>query len=138
MRRFIAVAVAGVALFGVTAQASAQVPAPKVTINGLVDFATSVSKNWAGLDVTDGGKDKMWYSRQRGVFTITGEVGRTKGVWAIELDGVNGAGQFTAPGNTNNFDLDTDLNSNAVGSGTGTTAGFVETKWLYLETPITG
>ena len=133
MRRFIAVAVAVVALFGVITPASAQMPAPKVTINGLVDFATTIYKNWSGLDVTDGGKDHGWYSRERGLFTITGEVGSTKGVWAIELDGVNGAGAVTAPGNTNNFDLDTDLSSNAAGNG-----GFFETKWLYVETPIMG
>jgi hypothetical protein len=132
MRRFIAVAVAGIALFGAT-QASAQMPAPKVTINGLIDFSTTMYKNWVGLDVTDGGKDHGWYSRQRGVFTITGEVGRTKGGWAIELDGVNGAGAVTFPGNTNNFDLDTDVNNNSTGNG-----GFFETKWLYLETPIMG
>jgi hypothetical protein len=138
MRRFIAVAVAGIALFGAT-QASAQMPAPKVTINGLIDFSTTMYKNWShsgcpsGCDVTDGGKDHGWYSRERGVFTITGEVGRTKGVWAIELDGVNGAGAVTAPGNTNNFDLDTDVNNNSTGNG-----GFFETKWLYLETPIMG
>ena len=126
MRRFIAVAVAVVALFGAITPASAQAPAPKVTINGLVDFSTSVSKNWSDLDVTDGGKDHMWYSRERGVFTITGEVGRTKGVWAIELDYVNGAGAVTAPGNSANLDLDTDV------------AGFAETKWLYLEVPIMG
>jgi hypothetical protein len=139
MRRFIAVAVAVVALFGAVVPASAQLPAPKVTINGLIDFATTIYKNWshsgcpAGCDVTDGGKDHGWYSRERGVFTITGEVGRTKGVWAIELDGVNGAGAVTAPGNTNNFDLDTDVNNNATLNG-----GFFETKWLYLETPIMG
>jgi hypothetical protein len=133
MRRFIAVAVAGFALFGVLAPASAQVPAPKVTINGLIDFATTAHKNWAHFDVTDGGKDKGWYSRERGVFTITGEVGRTKGVWAIELDASNGASGTAAPGNTNGFDMDTDLNSNAAGTG-----GFFETKWLYLETPLMG
>jgi hypothetical protein len=118
------------------AQAPAAAPAPKVTITGLVDFVTSVSKNWsgqgagAGNDVTDGGKDKMWYSRERGVFNIIGEVGRSKGVWAVELDFVNGAGATntgtTASGNSANFDLDTDV------------PGFVETKWLYVETPITG
>jgi len=134
MRRFIAVAVAAVALFGATiTPALAQVPAPKVTINGLIDFSTTIYKNWSGFDVTDGGKDHGWYSRERGVFTITGEVGRTKGVWAIELDGVNGAGGVTFPGNTNNFDLDTDINNNATNNG-----GFFETKWLYLETPIMG
>jgi opacity protein-like surface antigen len=134
MRRFIAVAVAVGALFGAAVPASAQVPAPKVTINGLLDFATSVSKNWSDLDVTDGGKDHMWYSRQRGIFTITAEVGRSKAVWSIELDGVNGvSGGTTAPGNTNGFDLDTDVNNNATANG-----GFVETKWLYLETPVMG
>jgi hypothetical protein len=138
MRRFIVVAVVMIALFGAIAPASAQVPAPKVTITGFIDFATSYSKNWAGLDVTDGGKDHMWYSRERGVFTIIGEIGRAKAVWAIELDGVNGAGRFTAPGNTNNFDLDTDVNNNAQGAGTASNSGFVETKWLYLETPIMG
>src|SRR5687767_624634 len=138
MRRFIAVAVAGIALFGAT-QASAQMPAPKVTINGLIDFSTTMYKNWshsgcpAGCDVTDGGKDHGWYSRERGVFTITGEVGRTKGVWAIELDAVNGFGTANPPGNTNYFDLDTDVNNNFSNTG-----GFFETKWLYLETPIMG
>jgi hypothetical protein len=128
MRRFIAVAlaVAVVGLFGVITPASAQMPAPKVTINGLLDFSTSVSKNWSDLDVTDGGKDKMWYSRERGLFNITGEVGRTKAVWGIELDFSNGAGAVAAPGNSAGFDLDTDI------------PGVVETKWLYLETPIMG
>ncbi|MEX2146626.1 MAG: hypothetical protein WED01_06385 [Candidatus Rokuibacteriota bacterium] len=132
MRRFIVTAVAVIALFGVVAPAAAQMPAPKVTINGLVDFTTTAYKNWshsgcpAGCDVTDGGKDEGWYSRERGVFTITGEVGRTKGVWAVELDFVNGAGGTVAPGNSANFDMDTDI------------AGVVETKWLYVETPLMG
>jgi hypothetical protein len=132
MRRFIIIAVAAIALFGVISPAFAQMPAPKVTINGLVDFSTSVYKNWshsgcpAGCDVTDGGKDHGWYSRQRGLFTITAEVGRTKGVWGTELDFVNGAGGTVAPGNSANFDLDNDI------------PGVVETKWLYLETPIMG
>jgi len=126
MRRFIAVAVGVVALFGAITPAFAQAPAPKVTITGLLDFATSVSKNWSDLDVTDGGKDHMWYSRERGVFNITAEVGRSKAVWAVELDFVNGAGAVTAPGNSANLDLDTDV------------AGVVETKWLYVETPVMG
>jgi hypothetical protein len=132
MRRFTPVAVAVAALFGAIMPASAQLPEPKVTINGFFDVITTVSKNWSGLDVTDGGKDQGWYSRERGQFTITGEVGRTKGVLAIEMDAINGAGTVSA-GNTNNFDLDTDLNDNVTRNG-----GFLEVKWLYLETPITG
>src|SRR5712691_11527495 len=129
----------------------AQGPAPKVTINGLVDFVTtagmnlSYTNNQAGQspnlpDSTLGNKEKGWWSRERGIFTITGEVGKVKGVWAIELDFTNGAGNFNASsqpgslttvglatnGTSANFDLDTDVQ------------GAVETKWLYLEVPITG
>lgn len=116
-------------------------PAPKVTITGLVDFVVTHQRNWSGqgacapgnapgCDVTDGGKDRETYSRERGVFTLTGEVGRSRGVWAIELDFTNGAGEgttTTAHGGTSaNADLDTDV------------AGQVETKWLYVETPVMG
>jgi hypothetical protein len=127
--------------------AFAQAPAPKVTINGLVDFVTTAYKNWSqggsagvpGQPDASNSREKGWYSRERGVFTLTGEVGRVKGVWAIELDFTNGAGNFnqsnngslgvvgtTAGGTSANFDLDTDIQ------------GAVETKWLYVEAPITG
>ena len=125
--------------------------APKVTINGLVEFASSVywglgqqsqiggmSPNQPTVDL--GGHKHGWYSRERGVFTITGEVGKARGVWDVELDFTNGAGNFNASsqpgslttvgvagtGTSANFDLDTDVQ------------GAVETKWLYLEAPITG
>ena len=145
MRRSLVVVLA---VLGMLAPPSfAQAPAPKVTINGLVDFVASAWSNWsqggsavnlAGFDVTNP-RDRGMYSRERGVFTLTGEVGRTKGVWAIELDFGNGAGSVNggnAFGSNNNgvaqagvsanLDLDTDV------------ASAVETKWLYLETPITG
>ncbi len=128
----------------VFAQAPAPAPAPKVTINGLVDFVVTAYHNWSGgnlraADVTDP-RDTGWYSRERGVFTITGEVGRTKGVWAVELDFTNGAGVVGSagnsfngglngqafPGTSANFDMDIDV------------ASVVETKWLYIETPATG
>jgi hypothetical protein len=129
----------------------AQAPAPKVTISGLVDFVTTAYMGMAQQsqtgaispnqpDVSLGNAKNGWYSRERGVFTLTGEVGRVKGVWAIELDFQNGASNFNAssqpgslttagPSHTGTsapFDLDTDIQ------------GAVETKWLYLETPITG
>jgi hypothetical protein len=143
MRRSVVVVLAVLAILGMLAPPSfAQAPAPKVTINGLVDFVTTAYKNLsyqANQDVTNN-KEKAWHSRERGVFTLTGEVGRVKGVWAIELDFTNGAGNFNASsqpgsletvgvainGTSANFDLDTDIQ------------GAVETKWLYLETPITG
>jgi hypothetical protein len=106
------------------AQAPAAPTAPKVTITGLVDFVTSIYGN-AQDNIITNNDDKGWYSRERGVFTLTGEVGRSKGVWAVELDFTNGQGT-ASNGTSANMDLDTDV------------AGVVETKWLYLETPITG
>src|SRR6266852_505786 len=153
MRRSVVAVLAVLAILGLLAPPSfAQAPSPKVTINGLVDFVTTAYKNWSQVgnqpssitagsqpDVTNA-KEKGWYSRERGVFTLTGEVGKVKGVWAIELDFTNGAGNFNASsqpgslttvgvaqaGTSANFDLDTDVQ------------GVVETKWLYLEAPITG
>jgi hypothetical protein len=125
------VAILGLLAPPVFAQAPAA-PAPKVTISGLVDFVTTIYNNAFGNndDITDGGKDKGWYSRERGVFTITGEVGKSKGVVALELDFVNGrtAASLGAqgPGSGASFDLETDEK------------GQIEVKWLYLETPITG
>jgi hypothetical protein len=152
MRKSVLVALAVLVVLGMLAPPSfAQAPAPKVTINGLVDFVTTAymngafTNNQAGQspnlpDGTLGNKEKGWLSRERGVFTLTGEVGRVKGVWAVELDFTNGAGNFNASsqpgslttvgvatnGTSANFDLDTDVQ------------GALETKWLYLEAPITG
>ncbi len=148
MRRVVAVLVSAVAALGmlappVFAQAPAAPPAPKVTISGLVDFVTTLYKNWsggsgvAGNDITDGGKDQGWYSRERGVFTITGEIGKSKGVLALEFDLVNGfigttpqtgvlGGGGAFPGTTASLDLDTDVTD------------IPEVKWLYVETPLTG
>src|SRR5712691_13046232 len=142
MRRSLVVVFAVLVVLGMLAPPSfAQAPAPKVTINGLVDFVASAYKNTnqqGSRDITSS-LDKGFASRERGVFTLTGEVGKTKGVWAVELDFMNGAGSVNGgnafggqnqgqlhTGISANFDLDTDV------------AGAVETKWLYLETPITG
>jgi hypothetical protein len=120
---------------------SAQTPAPKVTITGLLDLVTSASKNWIQLDPTNA-NDQEWYSRERGRVTVTGEVGQTKAVWAIEMDfslGCTNAasaapvanasatgGCAAHPGTTQSLDMDTDV------------ASALETKWLYVETPFTG
>ena len=143
MRRLALVLLAFLVTLGMLAPPSfAQAPAPKVTVTGLVDFVTTAYKNlsYAALQDVTNDKEKAWISRERGVFTLTGEVGRVKGVWAIELDFTNGAGNFNASsqpgslttvgvaanGTSANFDLDTDIQ------------GAVETKWLYLETPDHG
>jgi hypothetical protein len=146
MRRVFVVLLSVFAVLGmlappVFAQAPAAPLAPKVTINGLVDFVTDAYRNWPGLDVTDNGNDRGWYSRERGVFTLTGEIGKVKGVFAIEIDVQNGAtnntgenaasagtggGARTFPGTSSSGDFDGDI------------AGIVETKWLYVEAPLTG
>jgi hypothetical protein len=153
MRRVVVLLLSAVAILGILAPpvlaqtapppapAPAAPPMPKVTINGLVDFVTSAYSNWPSLDVTDGGKDNGWYSRNRGVFTFTGEIGKAKGVFALEIDvqqgvtnnaGENaasvgaGGGARTFPGTSNSSDLDGDL------------SGIAEVKWLYVEAPITG
>lgn len=148
MRRVVVLLLSVFAILGMLAPpafaqtpAPAAPPAPKVTINGLVDFVTNYYSNWPSLDVTDGGIDKGWYSRNRGILTFTGEIGKAKGVLALEFDvqqgvtnntGENaasagaGGGTRTFPGTSSSSDLDGDL------------AGIAEVKWLYVEAPITG
>jgi len=126
MRRTLVVVLALIAAVGLLAPpVMAQAPAPKVTINGLFDFSASISKNWADVDLTNA-RDQFSYTRERGRIDIIGEVGKSKGVWGLELDFNNGQSSAAAPGNSASFDLDTDV------------AGVVETKWLYIETPLSG
>jgi hypothetical protein len=117
--------------------AFAQAPAPKVTINGLIDNLTSYSQNMANYN---GGlfnrKDSMWWARTRGRFDIIGEVGKAKAVLGLEIDTVWGqtgstdtnqagtAAGRTGFGTTSSWDLNTD--SQAV----------IEVKWLYVEFPM--
>lgn len=130
MRRTLVVFLALIAAIGLLAPpVMAQAPAPKVTISGLIDFVASVSKNWQDTDLTNA-RDTLGYTRERGRLDFIGEVGKSKMVWGIELDFSNGVYQGStgnsAPGNSASFDLDTDI------------AGQVETKWLYVETMLTG
>jgi hypothetical protein len=133
--RMIAVLLVALALVGLAApMAYAQAPAPKVTINGLIDQVMSYSKNIAN---NNGGffnrPDSMWYSRTRGRFDVTGEIGKAKGVLGIEIDTVwgqtgstdtNRAGTVagaTSFGTTSSWDLNTD------------SLAVIEIKWLYTE-----
>jgi hypothetical protein len=109
-------------------------PDPPPASQRTVDFVTSIYQNSSAdggaRDITDGGRDKGWYSRERGVFTLTGEVGRSKGVLALEFDFHNGRTAVDLDGagfgGNSGFDLETDEKGQA------------EVKWLYLEVPITG
>ena len=142
-RTSLAVLMIALALVALAAPlAYAQAPAPKVTINGLIDNVTSYSQNISNFN---GGLfnrgDSMWYYRTRGRFDIIGEVGKAKGVLGLELDHVfgqagsndstivnAGAAATTAVqtgfGTDGSFDINTD------------SRGIIEIKWLYVEFPV--
>jgi hypothetical protein len=137
-RTSLAVLMVALALVALAApMAFAQAPAPKVTINGLIDNVTSYSQNTANYN---GGlfnrNDSMWWARSRGRFDIIGEVGKAKAVFGIEIDSVwgqtgstdtNQAGTATGRtgfGTTSSWDLNTD------------SLAVVEVKWLYVEFPV--
>ena len=142
-RTSLAVLMIALALVALAApMAYAQAPAPKVTINGLIDNVTSYSQNISNYN---GGlfnrKDSMWYYRTRGRFDIIGEVGKAKGVLGIELDHVfgqagsndstivnagaaSGTAVQTGFGTDGSFDVNTD------------SRGIIEIKWLYVEFPV--
>lgn len=123
MRTILAAVLSVVVILGLASPGFAQ--APKVTINGLVDFATSIYGNVRDSNITND-DDKGWYSRERAVLTFTGEIGKAKGVVAFEHDLTNGQGQTASSGTTATADLDSDV------------TGIPEVKWLYVEAPVTG
>ena len=142
-RTSLAVLMLALALVALAApMAFAQAPAPKVTINGLIDNLTTYSQNIANYNGgTFNRKDDMWWARTRGRFDIVAEVGKAKGVLGLELDHVYGqagsndstivsagAAATTAVqtgfGTDGSFDLNTD------------SRGIIEVKWLYVEFPL--
>jgi hypothetical protein len=120
MKRTSVVAVLMIAL-GLVALAApmayAQAPAPKVTINGLIDQVMTYSRNISNYN---GGlfnrPDSQWYARTRGRFDVTGEIGKAKGVLGIEID--------TAWGQTGSTD------TNQAGTATGRTAFGTTSSWV--------
>lgn len=146
MRRIVVVATAVVALLGaLSPPVSAQAPAPKVTINGLIDTVTLGTKN--GFDGNYAKTtDSTWHSRNRGVFTITGEVGKAKGVLALEID--LGWGSLSQNESNNSAGGNTVTSSaSVVGSAQNPfqsgamdlgidAAGIIEVKNMYVEFPV--
>jgi ABC-type sugar transport system substrate-binding protein len=87
-RTSLAVLMIALALVALAApMAFAQAPAPKVTINGIIDMLTTYAVNTSNYN---GGifnrPDSVWYSRTRGRFDIIGEVGKAKAVLGLEID----------------------------------------------------
>ncbi len=125
MRTIRAVILSAIVIVGLHAPpAFAQALAPKVTINGLIDFVSSIYRNVRDNNVTSD-EDTGWFSRERGRITFNGEIGKAKGVLGLEFDFTNGQGTPQS-GTSATLDLDTDV------------PGVEEVKWLYLEAPVTG
>ncbi len=153
-RTSLAVLMIALALVALAApMAYAQAPAPKVTINGIIDSVSSLSRNMSTVELnyTRTG-DQEWYARTRGRFDITGEIGKARAVLGLEIDATWGqtgnadsaaAGSFACAANTGaggitgavtcpqqrsgsqgGFDLNTDV------------PGIIEVKWLYTEFPL--
>jgi hypothetical protein len=111
-----------------------QPPAPKVTINGLVDNVVTWNHNMSIVDLAvSRNRDDEMYARTRVRPDITAEVGSTKFVLGLEIDAVWGqvAGTdstFSAGANpgqrfgtTHGWDLNTDVQAG------------IEIKWAYTE-----
>lgn len=125
MRRYWVLALAVLTLLaGLAPPAFAQAPTPKVTITGLLDFVTQWDSNLQDGNTTN--RETEWWSRQRFRPTIKGEVGKVNVVWGPEIDLANGNTPRAHGGTSGGFDLDTDV------------PAVIETKWLYLEFPLTG
>jgi hypothetical protein len=144
MRRTLFLALAALVVLGILAPAAmAQIPpTPKVTISGLIDNMTTVSKNLTDLNFTDD-RDNEWTARTRGRFDISAEIGRAKGVLGIEIDAYYGLTGFQD--NTTNNQIQRGGTIGATGQGSGATSGFdintdvvanIEVKWLYVEFPL--
>ena len=153
-RTSLAVLMVALALVALAApMAYAQAPATKVTINGIIDSVSSLSRNMSTVDLNYSRTgDKEWYARSRGRFDIIGEIGKARAVLGLEIDATWGqtgnadsaaAGSFACAANTGTggiagavtcpqqrfgaqggFDLNTDV------------PGIIEIKWLYTEFPL--
>jgi hypothetical protein len=146
MKRLLVVALAVTAFLGVLSPpVFAQAPAPKVTINGLIDTVSTGGRN--SLDGNfAAAPDSGWWVRNRGVFTITGEVGKAKGVLALEIDLGWGQVSGTESVNTNSGQTLT-ASSSQIGSPQNgfhqgafdlgnDVGGVIEVKNLYVEFPM--
>ena len=136
MRRHLAVAVAVLALLGALAPpVFAQAPAPKVTIEGLVDQTMTYSSNMSiyDLDLTRD-HDKSWNGRTRGNLYFTAEVGKVKAFTFIKHDvsyGSTTGAAYGVPFHNGPFGL-TDGNLQAE------VQGLVDLVELYTEFPLAG
>jgi hypothetical protein len=150
MKRIFILALVSLTLIGLMAPASfAQAPAPKVTINGLIDNVGTYTRNMSAYDFNLGrDQDKQLYGRTRGRFDFIGEVGKAKGVLGIEIDsywGQTGFGDSNGQGSTTCVGAATTANVTCGAVGSGSESSFdlntdtqanLQIKWLYTEFPL--
>ncbi len=128
-------------------EASAQAPAPKVTITGIIDNLVNYNVN-QGESATDRNtlgfftnrQDKEFYGRTRGRFDIIGELGKGRAVLGLEVDCVYGA---TGASPTSNLGKQVSAGFRPDGSGCtfgadNDVTGAIEIKWMYVDVPATG
>lgn len=138
MKRSLLTVVALVGLLAMLAPpVMAQAPAPKVTINGLVDTITTYDRNLSNEDLNyHRDKDREWYARVRARPDITAEVGTTKFVLGLEIDYAFGSVSANSGkqrfGTTEGSPINTDIGKSATDAGT----GILEMKWAYTEFDI--
>ncbi len=152
MKRIVVVAAAVIAFLGVlsppvSAQTTAPTPAapaPKVTITGLIDTITTAAKNFDGNFASN--QEGGWWVRNRGVFYITGELGKAKGVLALEIDlgwgqvsnnesVVSNSGQTLSSSGGQLGSAQGAFQQGAWDSGNDV-GGVIEVKNLYVEFPL--
>jgi hypothetical protein len=127
--------------------ASAQAPAPKVTISGIFDQVTSAGKNFYDANLARD-NDREWYARTRFRPNLTFEVGRTKAVLGLEIDlvyGQTGSNDGGFPGNNTGSPGGlgtavggTKLQTNGNLDSNTDVGGMIEIKWIYTEFDLTG
>jgi hypothetical protein len=141
MRRFgFAAALVFVILAMLAPPGFAQAPSPKVTISGLFDQVTAVSRNIHDGNLTRT-SDQEWYARTRFRPDFEFQVGRVKAVLGIEIDlayGQMGANDGGFPTNNSGTNSGCKVNTNGCIDLGADVGGMLEVKWIYTEFPLTG
>ncbi len=153
MRKLVIVLLAVAVLGSLAPAAWAQAPAPKVTITGLFDQITSMSRNLLDGNYSRDG-DKEWYARTRFRPDFEFAVGRTKAVLGLEIDLTYGQSGPCAAGpgkGVSNQAVQGAVNgataTPCINEKSGATAsaginsdvtGVIEIKWAYTEFDLTG
>jgi hypothetical protein len=122
--------------------AEAQAPTSKVTITGVVEMVTSISKNLSEYDANlTSSVDDVWQSRTRFRPTVKWELDKASMVFGLEVD--TAFGQTGATDTTVQTGISPVATAGAQRTYTtsafdlgGDTIGSLEVKWLYIDFPL--